>query len=175
MMNSKLKYTGDTEYLKQVATQSMKKPANIWSFFSDPIFLFLGIGCFIGILILSNSFITYKSYIIPEEDQVLTNAVVTKIQRSSGGRIYHYTVFVRYTVDEQDFESRTNGDYSSGIRVEDNILIYYDRNHPFKIQIQDTSKFRNEFLGGTLLVAGSVFIGIGNVIKYIRSAQRRKE
>ena len=152
----------------------MKKPANFRSYFSGPLVSLLGLLCILGIAILFALLSSYKSYVIPKEDRVPANAVVTQIQRISSGRSYRYMIFVRYTVDGQEFESKSRGDFSSKIHAEDTVPIYYDRNHPFKVMIRDTSSFRYEFLAGALFIAVPVFAVAVKVIKYIRSARREK-
>lgn len=71
---------------------------------------------------------------IPKEDRVPASAVITGIGSRYNNHVRKFNVFVRYTVDGLEFESRM-GDYFYGMQVGDVVKIYYDRNHPFNIQL----------------------------------------
>lgn len=76
---------------------------------------------------------------IPREDRVPAAAVITEIRSHLEGKVMKRDVFVRYTAEGRELESRT-GDYIYGMRAGDSVRIYYDRNHPFKIQIRGITR-----------------------------------
>lgn len=148
----------------------MKKNDSIRLLFYNPTFRFLGSVSLCGLMFLCIFSWNHSITGIPKEDRVPASAVVTEIQKRSSGRTYHYDVFVRYTVEGLEFESRTD-DYSSGTSVGDSIQLYYDRNHPFKIQVQGTTNSDYSFLFALLLFVTPILIGCGMAVRCIRTAK----
>ena len=132
----------------------MEKPVKARKVFSSPLIQFMLLPIVLGTVLLILFLLNLDP--VPKEDRVPASAVVTEVRRhESGGRgfyRYRYNVHVRYTVDGQEVESRTSNSYVPGMRAGDSTQIYYDRNHPFHIQLRGVTNDTYSLLFLLLLI-----------------------
>ena len=130
----------------------------IWIYFAAIGTLFL----IIGIFICTNQF-NYK-------DKINTTAIITDISsyKDFDGKKEH-RVYVKYNVNEKEYESELNG-YASNFYEGKEINIYYDKNNPKKIGMKSLNFVFLIFPG-----LGLIFAGIGYTGILRRVAKKRNE
>ena len=129
-------------------------------------------ACF-GIAYIILGFVLGNAFKIPEEDQVETIAVITKMNRriaSDGDTTYD--VWVKYEAKGKTYEQKI-GSYHSSYRVGKIIEIIYDKNDPRKVQTKGGDFLFNLICSGL----GCVFalIGIGGLLSGVLGKNKREK
>jgi uncharacterized protein (UPF0333 family) len=133
-------------------------------FFSLIGIIFFTIGCFILV-----STVKFKEK-AEVTDAVITDIEVDSYRGSNGKRQTSHDVFVKYTVDGEEYESEY-GEYTSGMRVGQEVEVYYDPENP------GDARTGSYFLPVIFMGIGGLFIVIGFafVIVNFKSSRSRKK
>lgn len=137
--------------------------------------LFGSIFLLVGLLLAVIAF-SLRQRLVPREDRVYTEAVISRIERSrdsDGER--RSTVYVSYAAGEQELETQLNY-YSASFREGQRITIYYDRKYPTRISCDARDRLPTIIL----LLVGLPFAAVGGIavfkgIQRARPASRLKQ
>ncbi len=132
------------------------------------VFLLVGLSFFLSGVIHCLSFNAFKSKAVLIEAQI-TRIIVNYVTRTDTGKRTDCDVWVSYTIDGREYETKLNY-YTSGMREGDTVEIFVDPDDPSDIEA-DTLIPDIVFigLGGLFTVIGSCFL-----VSHVSKLSRRK-
>ena len=109
------------------------------------------------------------------KDYISTESTVTKVEaEEETDSEKTYTVIVKYTVNDKEYEAELGGlsEYKEG----DRIKIYYNPDDPGQITMTKSMILPVAIIaGGIAALAGGIFSGINAVKRYKRMKEQEKE
>lgn len=116
------------------------------------------------IFLIIGIFINSEVFLIPEQDRVYTNAIITHIDidHDSNEDTTH-EVYIKYSADGKEYESELNM-YSSSYYEGKEIEVYYDKNNPSNVETDEA----NNMLSIILIAIGGSFALISGIVLFIQ-------